>query len=326
MASDTLMVGRMLHFQQISEVLGVDIELIRKLNPQYKRDLIPGNVKPCVLKLPLEAAYAYIEREDELYAYRADELLNYNTSLSKNNSDTRLQTIRHTVKSGENLNVIANRYGVTAPNIRKWNKLGSNKVAVGTKLVIHINNGGVTYNNVGEKPSNAETKEVAKGSVKTNIPTNTDKKVTAQTTQKTANSTSNPSKSTIAQNNPKPASSTAQTKTPAAATTTKQQNVAAAKPVTKPVAKPVAKPVSKTPTPTPTPAVTGQGNKSPAKTITDTGTASGQITASTYVVKAGDTLYSIAKRAGVSVESLQAANGLTGTRLMVGQVLNIPAR
>ena len=43
LATDTVMVNSMLHLQQVSDVLGIDIEQLRVLNPQYKRDIIPGN-------------------------------------------------------------------------------------------------------------------------------------------------------------------------------------------------------------------------------------------------------------------------------------------
>ena len=48
-------------------------------------------------------------------------------------------------------------------------------------------------------------------------------------------------------------------------------------------------------------------------------------TARTYVVKAGDSPYSIARKSGIKVEALMAANpGLDPKRLRVGQPLNLP--
>lgn len=49
------------------------------------------------------------------------------------------------VLSGENLYTIANRYGVTAKDIRKWNGLGSNRVAKGKRLRLYVDNGGVAF-------------------------------------------------------------------------------------------------------------------------------------------------------------------------------------
>lgn len=48
--------------------------------------------------------------------------------------------------------------------------------------------------------------------------------------------------------------------------------------------------------------------------------------AETYTVRPGDTLYHIARRFGVSVSSLQRANGLRGSRINPGDVLQIPSR
>jgi len=44
-----------------------------------------------------------------------------------------------------------------------------------------------------------------------------------------------------------------------------------------------------------------------------------------YVVRWGDTLYGIAHRYGTTVRAIMAANGLTSTRIYVGQRLTIPA-
>lgn len=46
--------------------------------------------------------------------------------------------------------------------------------------------------------------------------------------------------------------------------------------------------------------------------------------AETYTVKAGDTLYRIGIKFGISVTDLQRQNGLKGTRINIGQVLRIP--
>ena len=50
----------------------------------------------------------------------------------------------------------------------------------------------------------------------------------------------------------------------------------------------------------------------------------GETAENTYVVKKGDSLYSIANKYDISVEDLKNANGLSGNLINVGQVLNIP--
>jgi LysM repeat protein len=79
-----------------------------------------------------------------------------------------------------------------------------------------------------------------------------------------------------------------------------------------------------TPTPTPTGTVTAP-TPTPTKTATPTPTASPPSGQTTYTVRTGDTLYSIALRFGVTVQDLMAANGITNPNyIRVGQVLIIP--
>lgn len=49
------------------------------------------------------------------------------------------------------------------------------------------------------------------------------------------------------------------------------------------------------------------------------------VSGNTYVVKKGDSLYSIANSFGISVEDLKNNNGLTGNLITIGQVLTIPS-
>ena len=72
LATDTVVVNRSLHLEQVSDLLQVDMPTLRALNPQYKRDIVPGNVRPLVLKLPAERTYAFIDKEDTVYTHRAE--------------------------------------------------------------------------------------------------------------------------------------------------------------------------------------------------------------------------------------------------------------
>ena len=50
--SDTIHINKDLHLQQVASVCNIDIEQLRSLNPQYKKDLIPGNSRVYALRLP----------------------------------------------------------------------------------------------------------------------------------------------------------------------------------------------------------------------------------------------------------------------------------
>lgn len=56
--TDSVHVGRRIHFQQISDILQIPVEELRVLNPQYRQDLIPGDIRPYPLVLPANQIYA----------------------------------------------------------------------------------------------------------------------------------------------------------------------------------------------------------------------------------------------------------------------------
>ena len=149
LATDTVMVNNALHLQQVSEILQLDIATLRALNPQYKRDIVPGNVRPSVLKLPAAATYAFTGKEDTVFKHRMEEYLanvptsSSNGKLASVGKGGNKERITHIVASGENLYTIANRYGVTAKEIRNWNGLRSNRVPKGKRLKLFVDNGGI---------------------------------------------------------------------------------------------------------------------------------------------------------------------------------------
>ena len=73
--SDTVMVDRNVHFEQIAHVLNLDIEQIKNLNPQYRRDIVNGLTKPSAIRLPANMVNLFIDNQDSIYAYNADVLL-----------------------------------------------------------------------------------------------------------------------------------------------------------------------------------------------------------------------------------------------------------
>lgn len=73
--TDTVRVLRNLHVDQIVAVCNVRAEEVRALNPEYRTDLIPGESRVCMLRLPLPAIAAFIESGDSVYNYRASELI-----------------------------------------------------------------------------------------------------------------------------------------------------------------------------------------------------------------------------------------------------------
>lgn len=133
---DTFHVSNMLHFQQINEIVGVPVQTLRDLNPQYIHDIIPKSEKqPYILRLPFRYTASFIEHEDTVYKHRAKEL--FNPTTLENLTTASQERIVYRVKSGDYLGRIASRYHVSVNNIKKWNNLKNNNLRVGQKLVIY---------------------------------------------------------------------------------------------------------------------------------------------------------------------------------------------
>lgn len=79
--TDTVVVSRDVHLEQVAAVLGISIDQLRALNPMYRRDVIPGRTAPMPLRLPLTDTGRFIDLEDSIYSYKADELLTRRTEV-----------------------------------------------------------------------------------------------------------------------------------------------------------------------------------------------------------------------------------------------------
>ena len=71
--TDTVHVSRRLHFDQISKVIDLETEALKTLNPQYRKEIIPGSpVKPYVLILPSKQVYSYLMSENTIGQYEEE--------------------------------------------------------------------------------------------------------------------------------------------------------------------------------------------------------------------------------------------------------------
>ncbi len=140
-ATDTIHVNRNLHFQQIAEVCGVDIEEIRALNPQFLKDIVPGENETYILRLTNNTTSKFVENEDSIYNYNVDKYfpaVNIEKMLKEakeNNGAGNL--IRHKIKSGETLGSIAIKYRVSVKQIMKWNDMRNSNIRAGKYLKIY---------------------------------------------------------------------------------------------------------------------------------------------------------------------------------------------
>ena len=148
--TDTVMVGRNVHLEQIASVCNIDIEQLRTLNPAYRRDIVPGATKLSAVRLPQTEVGKFIDLEDSIYAYNAevlfskratvevnDDVPTYTRKSSSKRSRKKARTSRGrsvTVKSGQTLSEIAKRNGTTVSKLRRLNGIKGSNIRAGKKL------------------------------------------------------------------------------------------------------------------------------------------------------------------------------------------------
>lgn len=133
--TDTVWVRSTLTFEQIARFTGVPAGEIKMLNPSYKLDIIPKvSGKPYALRLPKRALGTFVANEPAIYASAQEEIAKLEKPLPQLvQSEDR---VRYRVKSGDYLGKIAERYGVSVSQIKRWNGLKSNDIRVGQRLTI----------------------------------------------------------------------------------------------------------------------------------------------------------------------------------------------
>ena len=137
LATDTIMVNRLLHFEQIAAVCGIGIDTLRGLNPQYKEDVIPGKFQPNSLRLPEDKIRDFILSGDSIYNYDREKYFSEEKVKVLKNQATNSGFVYHKIRSGETLTTIARRYRVTVSDLKRWNGLRSSTIVAGKKLKIY---------------------------------------------------------------------------------------------------------------------------------------------------------------------------------------------
>ena len=137
LATDTIMVNRLLHFDQIAAICDIDIETLRGLNPQYREDVIPGKFQPNSLRLPEDKIRDFILSGDSIYNYNREQYFSEEKVKILKNQATNSGFVIHKIRSGETLSTIARRYRVTISELKRWNGLRSSNIVAGKTLKIY---------------------------------------------------------------------------------------------------------------------------------------------------------------------------------------------
>ena len=144
--TDTVMIERDMFFCHVAKHIGVEMEELRALNPQYRADFIPGNNGSYPLCLPTEKMNDLIHHAEAIFrdtedsisrrpaaviATRSDAEVSYSKPARKHNGSS---SSYHKVRRGETLSSIAAKHGTTVSKLKKLNHLRSDRIRYGQRL------------------------------------------------------------------------------------------------------------------------------------------------------------------------------------------------
>ncbi|MFD2942229.1 LysM peptidoglycan-binding domain-containing protein [Flavobacterium notoginsengisoli] len=149
--TDTIAIKNQMSFKQIADLLDMPQSQIQLLNPSYKMNVVPYyQGEQHFIRLPKDKISTFVSNEEQIYAY-----VKHDTELRSTSSRlavkyapkakpaaTKAATIDkgdfefYKVRKGDNLGAIASKYDVSISDIKKWNNLKTNAVAIGRSLKI----------------------------------------------------------------------------------------------------------------------------------------------------------------------------------------------
>lgn len=159
--TDTIKVKREMSFKQISELFDISEEQVEFLNPIYKLKIIPFVAdKAHFLRLPKDKIGVFVSNEEKVYAYidyiknggksetesvaeKPSEKLKIEETIAivkeepKVKEESKVKLVYHSVKKGENLSFISQKYNVSITEIKNWNDLNSDNIPVAKILKIY---------------------------------------------------------------------------------------------------------------------------------------------------------------------------------------------
>lgn len=135
-ATDTVMINRVMHLGQVASTLNIPIETLRDLNPQYKLDIVPATKKAYSLRLPTRYTSEFISNEKAIHEKDSLYLKEYLNPANLEKKRAEGVGYIYTVRKGDNLGLIAKRNRCTVKELMKWNRLKSTVIRPGQKLRI----------------------------------------------------------------------------------------------------------------------------------------------------------------------------------------------
>lgn len=139
LTTDTVNVKEHLSFEQLSETLDMSEEYLKYLNPTYKLGFIPAVKEGKTLCLPVHKMGEFLTNEEKIYAHKTLQDVKDSIAVAQNKvvPSGKGNEVVYTVRSGDVLGKIAQRYHCRVSQIKDWNNLYSDRLRIGQKLRLY---------------------------------------------------------------------------------------------------------------------------------------------------------------------------------------------
>jgi len=133
---DTFYIEHQLAFKAIEDVANIKAKELSFYNPTLNKRAFPANFEAVFPKSKMDKFYQLC---DSIYYYQDSVLLKpvEKPEVEKLLIPTGTEPITYTVKSGDVLGVIADRYGVRVSQLQNWNNISGTRINIGQKLLIY---------------------------------------------------------------------------------------------------------------------------------------------------------------------------------------------
>ncbi|MCZ4242874.1 lytic transglycosylase domain-containing protein [Pedobacter punctiformis] len=144
--TDTVQVNRFVSLPMLARALNVEEEVLFALNPSYKKKIVNGTddlprriIMPKLKDVDYAGIYEVLNTnldiDTRIYQASTDDVRDLRKR--KSASVVSANVLYHKVTPGQNLNMVADKYGVELQDLRVWNGLKSKTIVPGQKLKVY---------------------------------------------------------------------------------------------------------------------------------------------------------------------------------------------
>jgi len=149
---DTIRVNKWLSFQQISSTMEIDPNLLRNLNPMFRKEIVPFSAGSYFIRVPADKTARFALLRDSVYkpigVVEFDPVAIQTEQESPSNNEVkqdseapkkeRTKRVYYTVKRVDNIGDIADWFDTSVQDVKKWNKIRGSKLNAGQRLQLFV--------------------------------------------------------------------------------------------------------------------------------------------------------------------------------------------